>query len=134
MGGFVNIDVNDLYSEIHSLMVESIGETEEEVTEAIYHAADVSAEALKEDIGKWSQTEDLPERDRLLYEKGWKAYKHKMREGHVEAVVANATAPSLTHLIENGHEKFVYGRDTGERTEPRNHIEKAYRKGAETLT
>lgn len=133
MGGFATIDVNDFYDSIHEAMAEAIGETEEEVAEAIYHAADVSAQALREDVGKWSQTEDLPERERLLYEGGWKAYKHRMREGHVEATVANATAPGLTHQIENGHELFVYGHDTGRRTQPRNHIEKAFEKGRDAL-
>jgi hypothetical protein len=74
--------------------------------------------------------EDLPERERLLYEKGWTAYKYKPRDGHVEAVVANKTAPGLTHLIEKGHRLFVHGHDTGRRTKARPHIAEAYERVA----
>lgn len=133
MGGFTTIDTNDIYSVIREAVQENIAQNDEALTKNIYEAADASRDALKSDVGKWSQTEDLPERERLLYEKGWKSYHHKMVDGHVQAVVANATAPGLTHLIEDGHELFVYGRDTGRRTQPRKHIEKAYEVGRSML-
>jgi hypothetical protein len=67
------------------------------------------------------------------YEKGWKAYKHKPSDGHVLAVVANANAPQLTHLVEKGHELFVYGHDTGRRTKARPHIREAFEHGVGDL-
>lgn len=124
------ISVEDFYGTVHAMLEGQLQETEAQVTVQAYEAADDAAEDLRRAVGKWSQTEDLPERERLLYEKGWKAYKHRPRDGHVEAVVANATAPGLTHLIEKGHELFVYGRDTGRRTKPRPHIAEAYERAA----
>ena len=69
-------------------------------------------------------------REALTYEKGWKVYHYKPVDGHGESVVANQNAPSLTHLIEKGHELFVYGHATGRRTKPRPHIREAYEEAA----
>lgn len=96
------------------------------LTREVYAAADDCVRDLRKAVGEYSQLEDLHGREAEHYEKGWKAYKHKPTEGHVEAVVANANSPQLTHLIENGHELFVYGNDTGRRTKARPHIREAY--------
>ena len=122
----VTCDVNDFYENFMAMCEATVEEAESELTEEIYAAADSAVAELRDAKGEWSQSEDLDGRSAYLYEKGWKAYKHKPRDGHIEAVVANKNAPGLTHLIENGHEKFVYGRDTGTRTRARPHIKTAY--------
>ena len=129
----VTCDVNDFYENFMAMCEATVEQAETELAEEIYEAADDAVAELKAAVGKWSQTGDSPTSDReaLTYEKGWKAYKHKPKDGHIEAVVANKNAPSLTHLIEKGHELFVYGRDTGRRTKPRPHIKQAYEYAAD---
>lgn len=133
MATSVEIDVNDVYSVLMDMAREVVEQDEEQLSEDVYGLADKARDRLKADVGKWSQTEDLPERQRLAYERGWKAYRHKPVEGHVEAVVANAAAPGLTHLIEKGHELFIFGKDTGRRTQARPHIREAYDAAAATF-
>jgi hypothetical protein len=89
----------------------------------------MARDELRKAPGPWSQTGPDPsggDRDPLTYEKGWVSYHHRMVDGHVQAVVANKSAPGLTHLVEKGHELFVYGHDTGKRTKARPHIREAY--------
>ncbi len=131
MSSYVTCDVNDFYENVMALFEENVEENEAKLQADVYAAADDAKNELKHAIGIWSQMESTPERERLLYEKGWRAYKYGMRDGHVEAVVANYTAPGLTHLIEKGHELFVYGRDTGRRTQARPHIREAYEHAAQ---
>ena len=119
-------DVNDFYHMVMGAFEECVNDNFDALTDDVYAAADDAAKELQHALGKYSQMEDLPEREAQHYEKGWKAYKHKPVDGHVEAVVANANAPQLTHLIEKGHELFIYGRDTGRRTQARPHISDAY--------
>lgn len=122
----VSGDVNDFYHMVMDAFEQNVNDNFDAMTEDVYGAADDAAKDLKDSLGRYSQVEDLPEREAEHYERGWKAYKHKPVEGHVEAVVANANAPQLTHLIEKGHELFVFGKDTGRRTKARPHIRDAY--------
>lgn len=126
MAGYLSCEVGDFYSMVMHEFEQMVDSAKRDLQADVYAAADDATSHLKADVGDWSQTEDLPERERLHYERGWKAYKHKPTEEGVEAVVANANAPQLTHLIENGHELFVFGRDTGRRTKARPHIKDAY--------
>ena len=122
----VSGDINDFYHMTMAAFEQNVDENFGAMTEDVYGAADDAAKDLKRSLGRYSQMEDLPEREAEHYEKGWKAYKHKPVEGHVEAVVANAHAPQLTHLVEKGHELFIFGKDTGKRTKARPHIRDAY--------
>jgi len=126
----VTCDVNDFYENVMHMFEAAVDEAEQDLQRDIYEAADDAVAELKDAKGEWSQSEDLDGRSAYLYEKGWVAYKHKPKDGHIEAVVANKNAPGLTHLIENGHELFVYGHDTGRRTKARPHIKNAYEKSA----
>jgi hypothetical protein len=118
--------VGDFYHLVTDAFEENVDHNFREATKEAYAAADECAKELRHALGDYSQLEDLPEREAEHYEKGWKAYKHKPVDGHVEAVVANANAPQLTHLVEKGHELFVYGEDMGRRTKARPHIRDAY--------
>lgn len=126
----VTCEAGDFYENVMQIFEAFVQEAEEDLQEDVYAAADDAVSDLKEAIGKWSQLEDIDGREALTYEKGWVAYKYAMRDGHVESVAANKTAPSLTHLIEKGHELFIYGHDTGRRTKPRPHIKEAFEKSA----
>jgi len=130
MSSYVTCDVNDFYENVMAMFEGLVEEAETQLADEVYAAADDAVDELKAASGEWSQTDDAEGRPALLYEEGWVAYKHKMRDGHVEAVVANKNAPGLTHLIEKGHELFVYGHDTGRRTKPRPHIKEAYEHSA----
>lgn len=131
MPQYVEVEVDNVYRSIMGICDEYMAGVETDVDAECHAAAKDACAHLKADIGRWSQTEDLPEREALTYEKGWKVYHHQMRDGHAESVVANKNAPSLTHLIEKGHELFVFGRDTGRRTQPRPHIRQAYEDAAQ---
>lgn len=123
----VTCEVGDFYNAVMAMCETHVEGLEQQLVEDVYAAADDAVVHLRADVGEWSQTEDLPNgRAKLTYEKGWKAYKYAAHDGHVEAVVANKNAPGLTHLIEYGHELFVYGCDTGRRTRARPHIRDAY--------
>ena len=126
MASSVDIDVNDFYNEVMAAFEANYEHNFSELVDDVYGAADDARDELRKATGIWSQEDDTPERQRLAYERGWKSYKHAPDDGHVEAVVANASAPGLTHLIEKGHELFVYGRDTGRRTQARPHISDAF--------
>lgn len=122
----IECDINDWYNETYAAFAENVEYNMGVMREKVYAAADDAAKHLRADKGIWSQLTDTPERERLLYENGWRAYKYAPVDGHVEAVVANATIPQLTHLIEKGHELFVHGKDTGRRTQARPHIRDAF--------
>lgn len=63
------------------------------------------------------------------YAAGWKTKMESDGYGGHSCIVYNASKPSLTHLLEMGHEKWVYGHDTGERVPAYPHIEPAYEAG-----
>lgn len=69
------------------------------------------------------------------YAAGWEAYFHgaELSYGHFEAVVANKSKPTLTHLLENGHVKYIFGRGPLGRVKAYKHIEPAYEYGARRL-
>lgn len=128
MANDITIDAGSLYEEVYEAVRQNVEHNIETLEADVYALADDAVDELKEAKGPWSQTEDDPKTGRpaYFYEKGWKVYKHKMVEGHVDAVVANKHAPSLTHLIEFPHELFYFGHDTGRMTTPRPHIKEAY--------
>lgn len=133
----VTCDVGDFYDNVMHIFETFVEGAEEDLQQDIYDAADDAVDELKAASGPYSQGDEPAEwrrdhgdRPDHFYEKGWVAYKYEMRDGHVEAVVANKNAPGLTHLIEKGHELFVYGHDMGRRTKPRPHIKDAYEHAA----
>ena len=67
------------------------------------------------------------------YAAGWAASSEEDRDGWVESTVHNKTRWQLTHLLEKGHQKFIYGHNTGERVPAYPHIEPAYAVGAQIL-
>jgi hypothetical protein len=133
MASTVTVDINDWYEAFMEMGAEVEMENIEAATSDVRELAKGAAEELRQATGPWSQTEDDPETGRPAYffEKGWKPYNHAPTEGHVESVVANKNAPSLTHLVEKPHRLFVYGRDTGRMTQGHPIIREAYEHAAE---
>lgn len=98
------------------------GECEADVDRAVRKGANECRSALKKGSPK----------DSGRYAEGWKS-KLTSGFGTTEATIYNATKPTLTHLLEFGHEKWLFGRDTGERVPAKPHIEAAYERGVEKL-
>ena len=131
MPSYVTCDVNDFYDALMEMAYENYAENEAAMCSDVYALADSARDELRKATGPWSQSEDKPDRPAHFYEHGWKSYHHKPSQGHVEAVVANASAPGLTHLIEKPHRLFVNGHDTGRMTKARPHIAEAYEHASE---
>ena len=125
LAGNVRCDVNDFYSTLMEMLQETVDYNTEALEQNVYEAA----ESAREEVSSYPWKN--PPRNK--YSKGWKVYKHKTREGHVKAVVANATEPSLTHLLERGHVLVYFGRRTGRRVPAYPHIAPAYEHAAAKL-
>ena len=67
------------------------------------------------------------------YAAGWRCEREAAGRDGYYVRVHNAAKPGLTHLLENGHEQFVGGRDTGRRTPGRPHIEPAVAAAGEAM-
>jgi len=56
------------------------------------------------------------------YAKGWRSKKKSEGKDYIRYITYNATDYQLTHLLEFGHEKWVFGKNTGERVRAIPHI------------
>lgn len=110
-------DVNDFYSVLMELCRETVEEDQEALETNVEAAGRQAAEELRK--VRWKQS-------RGKYNNGWRSDYRVGPSGHAKAVVHNTSQPSLTHLLENGHELFYMGRDTGRRVPAYKHIEPAY--------
>lgn len=63
------------------------------------------------------------------YASGWKMRTKFDGYGGYYVRIYNDVKPGLTHLLEFGHEKFVFGKDTGERVPAHPHIAEAAEHG-----
>lgn len=112
MANQVNIDVSQLASVVHSMVQYNIDENIEALNENIGAAGEAAKDylqlysidgiALKVITGMSERTGGSLSHDYGMYREGWTNYHYKPRKEQVSAVVANATAPSLTHLLEDG--------------------------------
>lgn len=120
----VRCDVNDFYSTIMEMVRETVDEDQSAVEENVKAAADKCTRELRSKAWKNGGTR---------YSSGWESDYKVGPEGHARAVVHNTSQPSLTHLLENGHELFVGGHDTGRRVPAYKHIEPAYEHAKDEL-
>lgn len=108
------IKADDLSGEITKIVKYWSDEVNEEVSEAIIEVANDSKDRLKVEG-------DFQNRSGK-YRKGWQIEIEEQRLGLV-AIVHNRLF-QLTHLLESGHAKWLWGRNTGQEVQAFPHIEK----------
>ncbi len=122
------VSVNDFSGEFTKIVKEWSLATLETANETVKEVANESKDQLKVE-GSFQNRSGK-------YRKGWKVSFFEKRYG-LEAVVHNKQYP-LTHLLESGHAKWLWGRNTGDYVQAFPHIEKvneeAQRKLVEELT
>lgn len=67
------------------------------------------------------------------YAKGWRLEKIDVGGSVAKYVIHNVNDPTLTHLLENGHELFIYKHPTGKRTRAFPHIGVSEKDGFEKM-
>lgn len=134
MGTSVRCDVNDFYSTLMEMCQEHVTRTEDQLDADVRKAGRLTRDKLRDRRGEYVLGNLSPVgHSSGAYAKGWTDYHYRPVDGHVKVTVANASRPSLTHLLENGHMLFIFGRPTGRRTKGDKHIAKAYEAGAAYL-
>lgn len=109
----MKIRIEDLDKEVNSIVREWGNELNESVDEAVRQVATESRKELRTAGSFQNRTGQ--------YRKGWKIKFDKKRYG-LEAIIHNKVY-RLTHLLESGHAKWLWGRDTGEYVQAFPHIE-----------
>ena len=110
----MKIRVDDFQKTVKNIVDVYSDEVQEEVNQAIREVAEQSKNELKVAGDFQNRSGD--------YRKGWKITFEEKRLG-LEAVIHNKVY-MLTHLLESGHAKWLFGRDTGEFVRAFPHIEK----------
>lgn len=127
----------DRFGTIVRQMVQSNIDENIEVLDAnVLAAAEQAAAELKETsaVGdSWRGWGSIVQ-DIGSYKAGWQAYHYKPRKDSVLAIVAQANYPTITHLLEEGHELFFFGRDTGRRLAGNQAIATAYKNAVPTAS
>ena len=67
------------------------------------------------------------------YASGWRIKEEPLRGFVFHNIVHNVNDPTLTHLLEDGHVLFLYGRPTGKRTKSFPHIRNSELDGFEKM-
>jgi hypothetical protein len=109
-----HVKVNDFDGAVTSILKEWSSDVLEQTNEAV---RDVATEARNE-----LKVEGDFQNRSGKYRKGWRVTFTELRYG-LEATVHNKVY-QLTHLLESGHAKWLWGRDTGETVKAYPHIEK----------
>lgn len=134
MPSTTSCDVNDFYNALMKMCQEHVERTEEQLDGDVRRAGRLARDQLRGRKGNYVVGNLAPVgHSSGVYAKGWKDYHHRPSDGHVKVVVANSTRPHLTHLLENGHMLFIFGKPTGRRTRGDRHIALAYEHGASYL-
>ena len=108
------VSVNDFSGEISKIYKSWSAEVLEETNETVKDVANEARDQLKVE-GDFKNKSGK-------YRKGWRVTFIEMRYG-LEATVHNKVY-QLTHLLESGHAKWLFGRNTGETVQAFPHIEK----------
>ena len=108
------VSVNDFSGEISKIYKSWSAEVLEETNETVKDVANEARDQLKVE-GDFKNKSGK-------YRKGWRVTFTEMRYG-LEATVHNKVY-QLTHLLESGHAKWLFGRNTGETVQAFPHIEK----------
>lgn len=110
----VTISPDQLQETINTILREFVDVTNDVVDEAAKAAADHAAESLRQSSPSLSGD----------YARGWavKIDNKAKKANRARVIVYNRTDYQLTHLLENGHAKVVWGHRTGDRVGPKVHI------------
>lgn len=130
----VTIGVQRFGSTIHSMIQTNIEENEEALDENIHQAAEHAAKELQATSGShdsWRGKGSMV-KEKGAYQSGWHAYHHKraLKYHRAVSVVAQAHYPTLTHLLEEGHELIYFGTPKGYRIPGDHAIATAYENAA----
>lgn len=140
MGTVVAVD--DFAQAVHDLVAQNIEENELYMREDVKRAGDAAVKYLRSSapydpkaLVKSGHDKGKKKKRLKHYRSGWTDYfSDRLAFAHmVTATVATKNEPSLTHLLEFGHEMFVHGHDTGRRVPAYPHISKAYDVGKKVL-
>ena len=108
------VSANDVSGAVTNILKDWSADVLEETNEAVKDVATEARDELK--------VEGNFENRSGKYRKGWKVTFTELRYG-LEATVHNKVY-QLTHLLESGHAKWLWGRDTGGTVQAFPHIEK----------
>ena len=67
----------------------------------------------------------------VKYAKGWSVRNKSTLAGGVDFSIHNKAKPHLVHLLDDGHEMFIFGKYTGKRVPAKPHFEAAKRKAGD---
>ena len=107
------VSANDFSGAVTNILKDWSADVLEETNEAVKEVATEARDELK--------VEGNFENRSGKYRKGWKVTFTELRYG-LEATVHNKVY-QLTHLLESGHAKWLWGEDTGETVQAFPHIE-----------
>ncbi len=124
MASGIKLDAANLEGGLERILEDFAQGVGEDVTRAVKKGAETCRDVL--------QDTKVPG-DTGEYAKGWKVKTERASFFGTGATVHNASKPSLTHLLENGHELFVHGVDTGRRAPAYPHIAPAADAGMEAM-
>jgi len=108
------VSANDFSGAVTNILKDWSSDVLEETNEAVKDVANEARDELK--------VEGNFENRSGKYRKGWRVTFTELRYG-LEATVHNKVY-QLTHLLESGHAKWLWGRDTGGTVQAFPHIEK----------
>lgn len=135
------ITTSMLSKEIASIIEEQIEYNQYALWENLLAAANAAKRDLKRYRGEWVGREKVGH-SRDFHSKGWRVYRENWSHGKYgwknkglhSAVLASYIEPSLTHLLELGHDVyFAKGVPTGIRTRATKYMANAFEKGAKKL-
>lgn len=119
----ITIGAGDLTAAITQMVTQTIEDNDKVLTKKIRKACNKSRSYLKE---------NSPE-NTGAYAAGWRTRIEGSFPYTITGTVYQAKKPGLTHLLEKGHAKWLWGRPTGEYVKPFPHIADAYEEGKKEL-
>lgn len=130
----MTVSVDYLSKAVHELVEANIDDNLEALDANVQAAGEKAADELKTTSAPknaWRGTSSISDVEGE-YRAAWRAYRYRQPLKYKKAlcVVANWHYPTLTHLLEFGHEYWYFGVHVGGRIDGNKAIEKAYNNAA----
>lgn len=119
----ITISAGDLTAAISQMVTQTIEDNDKVLTKRIRKACNKSRSYLRENSPIKTGG----------YAAGWRTRIEGSFPYSITGTVYQAKKPGLTHLLEKGHAKWLFGRPTGERVDGIPHISDAYEEGKKEL-